>query len=70
MKIRMLVEMAGTRDGEPWPKKGQEAELPTAAAAHLVASGVAEEIQDDGQGDGDKPSKQRSGGRRATVRGT
>lgn len=42
----MLVEMpeGATRDGEPWPAKGEDAELPTAAAAHLVASGVAEEV--------------------------
>jgi hypothetical protein len=42
MRIRMLREMTGSRDGEPWPKKGETAELPTATAAHLVASGVAE----------------------------
>ncbi|MEV0963263.1 hypothetical protein AB0J25_11855 [Streptomyces sp. NPDC049910] len=47
MKIRMLTEMAGERDGEPWPKKGVAAELPTAVAAHLIASGVAEEIPKD-----------------------
>lgn len=45
MKIRMLVDMpeGATRNGEPWPAKGGEADLPTAEAAHLVASGVAEE---------------------------
>jgi hypothetical protein len=46
MKIRMLVEMpeGATRNGEPWPPKGEDAELPTAEAAHLVASGVAERV--------------------------
>ncbi|OQR64778.1 hypothetical protein B6E66_07410 [Streptomyces maremycinicus] len=46
MKIRMLVEMpeGATRNGERWPPKGEDAELPTAEAAHLVASGVAEEV--------------------------
>ncbi|KIF69241.1 hypothetical protein HY68_12630 [Streptomyces sp. AcH 505] len=48
MKIRMLVEMSGTRDGQPWPAKGVPTELPTAAAAHLVAAGVAEEVPDGG----------------------
>lgn len=49
MKIRMLVEMSGgaTRNGEPWPAKGEDAELPTAEAAHLVASGIAEEVADE-----------------------
>jgi hypothetical protein len=58
MKIRMLVEMTGSRDGEPWPAKGEEADLPTAAAAHLVSAGVAEMVS------ADKPRK---GGRRAAV---
>lgn len=46
MRIRMLVEMpeGATRNGEQWPPKGEAAELPTAEAAHLVASGVAEEV--------------------------
>lgn len=44
MRIRMLVEMTGTRDGQPWPEKGVAADLPTAAATHLVAAGVAEEV--------------------------
>lgn len=46
MKIRMLVDMpeGATRNGEPWPAKDEEAELPTAEAAHLVSSGIAEEV--------------------------
>lgn len=68
MRIRMLVEMTGTRDGEPWPEKGEEAELPTAAAAHLVASGVAEEVLNESE---QAPRKRRPrGGRSADVRGT
>lgn len=46
MRIRMLVQMneGAGRDGQPWPAKGEEIELPTAEAAHLVAAGVAEEV--------------------------
>lgn len=46
MRIRMLVQMpeGASRNGEPWPAKGETAELPTAEAAHLVASGVAREV--------------------------
>lgn len=42
----MLVDMpeGATRNGEPWPAEGEEVDLPTAEAAHLVASGVAEAI--------------------------
>ncbi|MDX3016734.1 hypothetical protein [Streptomyces acidiscabies] len=48
MRIRMLVQMpeGAARNGEPWPAKGETAELPTAEAAHLIASGVAEEADD------------------------
>ncbi|WP_460067386.1 hypothetical protein [Streptomyces sp. YKOK-I1] len=60
MRIRMLVQMpdGATRDGEPWPAKGEAAELPTAAAAHLVASGVAEEVTD--EDDGQAPAEPRT----------
>jgi hypothetical protein len=44
MKIRMKVEMSGTRNGQPWPVRGEVADLPTAEAAHLVASGIADEV--------------------------
>ncbi|MFJ8804194.1 hypothetical protein [Streptomyces sp. NPDC102487] len=46
MRIRMLVDMpdGASRNGEPWPARGEPVELPTAEAAHLVASGVAEEV--------------------------
>ncbi|WP_158778912.1 hypothetical protein [Streptomyces cellulosae] len=48
MRIRMTVDMpeGAARNGEPWPGKGETADLPTAEAAHLVASGVAEEVAD------------------------
>lgn len=49
MRVRMLVEMpdGASRNGEPWPAKGVSVDLPTAEAAHLVASGVAEEATDE-----------------------
>ncbi|MFE1749003.1 hypothetical protein ACFW88_00355 [Streptomyces anandii] len=48
MRIRMLVEMpeGAARNGEPWPAKGKTIDLPTAEAAHFVASGIAEEADD------------------------
>lgn len=47
MRICMLVQMpeGASRNGEPWPGEGEETDLPTAEAAHLVASGVAEEVE-------------------------
>ncbi|MBO0917534.1 hypothetical protein [Streptomyces laculatispora] len=43
MKVRMKVQMSGTRNGEEWPARGEVADLPTGEAQHLVASGIAEE---------------------------
>lgn len=66
MKIRMLVDMpeGAQRNGQPWPAKGEDADLPTAEAAHLVASGVAEEVRepdaaDGGEDAGEKPRRAR-----------
>ncbi|WP_327180459.1 hypothetical protein OG599_35200 (plasmid) [Streptomyces sp. NBC_01335] len=47
MKIRMLQQMSGTRNGEDWPARGAVTDLPTGEAQHLVASGIAEEVGDD-----------------------
>lgn len=33
--------------GQPWPAVGDEIDLPTAQAAHVVAAGVAEEVVDE-----------------------
>ncbi|MBK3625919.1 hypothetical protein JHN59_13910 [Streptomyces sp. MBT49] len=49
MKIRMLTEQpeGAVLNGDPWPAVGEEADVPTAQAAHLIASGVAEEAGDE-----------------------
>ncbi|PKT71866.1 hypothetical protein CW362_16535 [Streptomyces populi] len=63
MRIRMLVEMpeGATRNGVPWPAKGEAVDLPTAEAAHLVAAGVAEEAtdEDDAQAPAEAKSRRR-----------
>lgn len=48
MKIRFTVQMpaGATRNGEPWPKKGEPADIPTAEALHYVNSGIAEAVED------------------------
>ncbi|MCY0930787.1 hypothetical protein OTB20_32280 [Streptomyces sp. H27-H1] len=62
MRIRMTAEMpeGATRNGEPWPALGEEADVPTADGAHLVAAGVAEEVGE---------SSPKSGRRKATAKG-
>jgi hypothetical protein len=48
MKLRILqaAPQGALLCGQPWPAVGDEIDLPTAQAAHLVASGVAEEVVD------------------------
>jgi hypothetical protein len=48
MKIRITQAMpeGAELNGEPWPGEGDEVDVPTAQGAHLVASGVAEEVVD------------------------
>ncbi|MFF0136765.1 hypothetical protein ACFYRN_09990 [Streptomyces sp. NPDC005227] len=61
MRIRMLVDMpeGASRNGEAWPAKGEPVELPTADAAHLVASGVAEEVTEPDAEDSEQPRRRR-----------
>ncbi|MER6834246.1 hypothetical protein ABT320_09640 [Streptomyces cellulosae] len=69
MRIRMLVDMpeGAARNGQPWPAKGGELDVPTADAAHLVASGVAEEIDEPAEQDTEEepPAGQRRRRRKA-----
>lgn len=64
MRVRMLVQMppGGLRNGEPWPGEGEEADIPTGEALHLVASGVAEEVTEEPA----RPVRRRSKGKEET----
>ena len=46
MKVRITQQQpaGAVLHGQPWPDEGEEIDLPTTLAAHLVASGVAEEV--------------------------
>jgi hypothetical protein len=60
MKIRILVSQpeGAVLHGRPWPTEGTEVDdLPTAVAAHLVASGVAEEVTEENRPRGRKSRK-------------
>ncbi|MGW1000744.1 hypothetical protein [Streptomyces sp. NPDC002520] len=68
----MLVDMpeGAARNGEPWPAKGKTADLPTAEASHLVASGIAEEVPQNAEDEADQaPAEPRRGRRKATAEG-
>ena len=44
MKIRMKVQMSGTRNGELWPAVGEIVELSDAEGAKYCANGTAEPV--------------------------
>ena len=44
MKIRMKVDISGTRNGEPWPARGETIDLPTDEAQSLIDSNMAEAV--------------------------
>jgi len=46
MRVRITQQQpaGAVLHGQPWPDEGEEIDLPPAQAAHLVASGVAEEV--------------------------
>lgn len=43
MRVRLLVEITGTRDGVPWPPLGGVVDLPDSEAADLIRGGLAVE---------------------------
>jgi hypothetical protein len=45
MRVMMKVQLSGTRNGQPWPGKGETMELPDDEAAQMCASGMAETVK-------------------------
>lgn len=46
MRIRMKVGLSGTRNGVDWPPAGEETDIPTGEAQHLVDAGIAEKVEE------------------------
>jgi hypothetical protein len=46
MRVRMKVDITGTRNGEPWPAREETIDLPDEEARDLCASGMAEPVPD------------------------
>lgn len=51
MQVRMLVQISGSHDGQPWPNKGGVADVSEDEATKLIAAEMAEPVKD-------KPAKQ------------
>jgi hypothetical protein len=41
--VRLTTDISGTRDGQPWPGKGETVDVPDDEAAQLVDAGLAED---------------------------
>ena len=37
MLVRLLVSLSGTRNGQPWPRMGNEIDLPDEEARNMIA---------------------------------
>lgn len=49
MKVRMLVDASGARNGELWPPRGSTLDLPDGEAASYCAAGICEPVADTGR---------------------
>lgn len=47
MKVRMLVDISGTRDGQEWPRRGGVINVPDLEAQDLIANKFAELVADE-----------------------
>ena len=54
MKVKLLVGMSGTRNGEDWPPQGSEMEVSDEEGAQLCSGGLAEPVAEK---DSDKAEK-------------
>jgi len=46
VKVRIRGDISGSRNGVPWPKRGETMELPDDEGAQLCASGLAAPVKD------------------------
>lgn len=44
MRVRMTVDVSGSRDGQPWPKRGETLDTSDIEGAALCASGLADPV--------------------------
>lgn len=56
MKVKLKVNLSGTRNGAEWPAVGGVVDLPDAEAAQMLASGMASSVKDDQVKDATAPS--------------
>lgn len=47
MKVKIIVPMSGTRDGEDWPPVGSVIDIPAAEAVSYVTAGIAADLDEE-----------------------
>lgn len=57
MRVTMKVDLSGTRNGQPWPRRGETVDLPDGEAAQLCASGMAETAKGNAETATPKPAE-------------
>lgn len=50
MKIRLKVDVSGSRDGKPWPPRGSVTDLPREEAMQLCSNGMAVPVDSGNEG--------------------
>ena len=45
MRIRMAIHITGNRNGEPWPQRGEEIDLPDHEAQDLITARLAHPVE-------------------------
>mgnify|MGYP001163556668 FL=1 len=43
-KVKMLIKLSGTRNGEDWPAPGETIDVPKQEADSLISNGFAEKV--------------------------
>lgn len=65
MKVRLKIDVSGTRNGAPWPARGEIVELPDQEAADMCANGQADPVAEKASDKAEKAvapeAEQRSG---------
>lgn len=49
MKVRMKVDVSGSRNGQPWPARGGVVDVPNDEGVHLCSVGMAEPVAEESE---------------------
>lgn len=67
MKVKLVVQLSGTRDGADWPPVGSVVDLPDVEARNMVDAGIAVETDDAQESDVETAITEPAGVERAVT---